>query len=381
MNKKLLAVAVVGALASPLAFAQTTTIYGGIDVGYQYAKSYAAGDNINKNFIQSGGDYTSRIGFKGSDDLAPGLTAVYVMEAGIAADQGTQDGPGFWQRQVYGGLDSKQWGALTFGRQYTHMFNQYGLGTWSVLTLAGTLNPAGFNTGSINPVRASNYAKYSSPKFGGFSVGVGYSPGVGKTAGSGYTNAQNGGEPTDTVAGDGRYWDGQVSWAQGPIGVAFSHFSLNNATVLGSQTLKRNQLTGKWDSGVFGVFAGYAKDSADADAGGGFATGVDIKYYWIQPVFRFGGNNELFGIWARNKDESTAASNGKTTYYGIEGRHYMTKRTWLYAGVAHAKNELEGAATGLATAKSPTTFAAAVTVNATSQNNPTGIHVGVATTF
>jgi len=380
MNKKLLAVAVVGALASPAAFAQTTTIYGGIDVGYQYAKSYAAGDSLNKNFVQSGGDYTSRIGFKGSDDVAPGMTAVYVMEAGIAADTGTQDAPGFWQRQVYGGLDSKQWGALTFGRQYTHMFNQYGLGTWSVLTLAGTLSPAGFNAGSINPVRASNYAKYSSPKFGGFSVGVGYSPGVGKTANP-YDSNQNGGEPT-AIASDGRYWDGQVSWAQGPIAVAFSHFGLtNNASVLGNTTLKRNQLTGKWDSGVFGVFAGYAKDSQDANTGAGFANAVDIKYYWVQPVFRFGGGNEIFGLWARDKDDSTVASNGKTTFYAIEGRHYMTKRTWIYAGIGHAKNELNGAATGLATSKAPTTFAAATTVSATSINNPTGIQVGVATTF
>ena len=99
-----------------------------------------------------------------------------------------------------------------------------------------------------------------------------------------------------------------------------------------------------------------------------------------EPVFRFGGNNEIFGIWARNKLEG-GGTDVKGSWWGITGRHYMTKRTWLYAGVAHAKNELEGAATGLATAKSPTTFAAAVTVNATSQTNPTGIQVGVATTF
>ena len=54
MNKKLLAVAVVGALASPAAFAQNVTIYGGIDVGYQNASNYATG-SVNHNFITSGG--------------------------------------------------------------------------------------------------------------------------------------------------------------------------------------------------------------------------------------------------------------------------------------------------------------------------------------
>lgn len=376
MNKKLLAVAVVGALASPLAFAQTTTIYGGIDVGYQHASNYNAG-SLNKNFINSGGDYTSRIGFKGSDDVGQGMTAIYVLEAGIAADTGAQDAQNFWQRQVYGGLDSKQWGALTFGRQYTHMFNQYGVGTWSVLTLAGTLSPAGFFTGSANPVRASNYAKYSSPKFSGFSAGVGYSPGTGSgSAGTGYTNALPGAESTVAPTNNGRFWDGQVSWAQGPIAVALAHSSLKNQSTTAETDYHRNQLTGKWDSGAFGVFAGWAKDSQDVS--GAFPK-VDVKYYWVQPVFRFGGSNEIFGLWSRNKDESTG--DAKTTYYALAGRHYMTKRTWLYAAIAKAKNELSSGTT-LNTAHSPTTFAAAVpTPGAAGTFNPTGVQVGVATTF
>ncbi len=375
MNKKLLAVAVVGALASPAAFAQTTTIYGGIDVGYEHASNYT-NVSSNKNFVMSGGDYTSRIGFKGSDDLAPGLTAVYVLEAGIAADTGAQDSQAFWQRQVYAGLDSKQAGALTFGRQYTHMFNQYGLGTWSVLTLAGTLSPAGFYTGSANPVRASNYAKYSSPKFGGFSAGVGYSPGTGSgSAGTAYNNTLTGAEPTVAPTDNGRFWDMQVSWAQGPFGAAYAHSTLKNQSTLSESDYKRNQFTGKWDSGVFGVFAGYAKDSQDASTS---FTKVDVKYWWVQPVFRFGGNNEIFGIFARAKDDSTG--DAKTTTYAVEGRHYMTKRTWLYAGIGHAKNEISSGTT-LITAKAPTLFGAAVTAVPGNLNNPTAVQVGVATTF
>jgi predicted porin len=366
MNKKLLAVAVVGALASPLAFAQTTTIYGGIDVGYQNASSYAPG-SINHNFVTSGGDYTSRIGFKGSDDLAPGLTAIYVMEAGISADTGLQDGSGFWQRQVYGGLDSKQAGALTIGRQYTHMFNQYGLGTWSVLTLAGTLNPAGYGGSTQTQlVRASNYIKYSSPKFSGFSAGVGYSPGAG-------TIANTVQEPTTAPTDNGRYWDMQVSWAQGPFGVAFAHNNQKAATTTTTGELKRNQFTGKWDSGVFGVFGGYAKDTADGTisfGGATVATGtLDIKRYWLQPVFRFGGNNEVFAIWNRQKFEA-GGTEAKSTTYGIAARHYMTKRSWVYAGFGKSNNDAGIAA-------SPTVFTTAVTAG----EDPRAFQVGVATTF
>jgi predicted porin len=359
----------VGALASPLAFAQTTTIYGGIDVGYQNASSYAPG-SVNHNFVQSGGDYTSRIGFKGSDDLAPGLTAVYVLEAGIAADNGTQDTAGFWQRQVYGGLDSKQFGALTIGRQYTHMYNQAGQGYWSALTLAGGLNPAGFGGGTqTQMVRASNYVKYSSPKFSGFSAGVGWSPGAG-----GITNTGN--EPTAASAArgtdDGRYWDMQVSWAQGPLAAAFSHNNQKASTSTTTGELKRNQFTAHWDNGAFGIFGGYAKDTADGTitAGGFSATGTaDIKRYWLQPLVRFAGNNEVFGMWGRQKFE-VAGTDAKSTTIALVGRHYMTKRTWVYAGIGKSNND-DGVA------GSPTVFATGVTAG----QDPRGVQVGVATTF
>jgi predicted porin len=358
MNKKLLAVAVVGALASPAAFAQNVTIYGGIDVGYQNASNYADG-SVNHNFITSGGDYTSRIGFKGSDDIMAGTTAVFVMEAGISADTGGTDSAGFWQRQVYGGLDSKQWGALTIGRQYTHMFNQAGLGGWSTLTVSGWLNPEGFGGGTATQlVRASNYVKYSSPSFSGFTVGAGWSP-----------QARGTSEPTAAPTDNGRYWDAQVSWRSGPFGVAFAHNNEKAATATVTGELKRNQFTGKWDNGVFGVFGGYAKDTADGTAPVVGTGNIDIKRYWIQPVFRFGGNNEIFGIWARNKLEG-GGTDVKASWWGITGRHYMTKRTWVYAGWGQAKND-DGVNA------SPTTFAAAVADG----QDPRALQLGIATTF
>ena len=352
MNKKLLAVAVVGALASPLAFAQSTTIYGGIDVGYQNASNYTSGSS-NHNFIQSGQDYTSRIGFKGSDDVAPGMTAIYVMEAGINADVGTQDSAGFWQRQLYGGLDSKQWGALTLGRQYTVMHNNYGIGTWSVLTAAGTLAPSG------HVVRASNAVKYTSPKFGGFGIAALWSPQAADT------------ENTTATIDNGKMWEAGVLWAQGPFGAAFAHSNVKTDTGVATGEAKRNQITGKWDNGAFGIFAGYAKDTRDGAAATA-TTGTDTKHYWIQPLVRFAGSNEAFGLWGRAKVEGIAGSEPKTTWWGVGARHYMTKRSWLYGVFGTAKND--GGARGV-----PTTFAAAIPAG--QDQDPRAIQLGVATTF
>src|SRR5687767_1022224 len=103
MKKKLLAVAVVGALASPVAFAQT--LYGIVDVGYQNSK-YSDGD-VNKHFIQSGQHSGSHFGVRGSEDLAAGTYAMYQIEFDITADTGATAAAGMTQRLTFVGLGSK----------------------------------------------------------------------------------------------------------------------------------------------------------------------------------------------------------------------------------------------------------------------------------
>jgi len=319
MNKKLLAVAVVGALASPLAFAQNVTLYGGIDVGVQRADS---GQEGSKMFVTSGSWYTSRLGIKASDDIGPGLSAVLVAESGIFADTGGTDTAGFWQRQVYGGLDSKQWGALTIGRQYTHMHNQSaGTGSLLATTLAGTL---GF---SQHLTRASNSIKYSSANYGGFNFGALYSFGHTST-GDGSTNATSG-EDT-TFSDNNKYWEAHVGYAMKPFAVDFAHGVRKAETAAGDNDRKRNQLVGKWDTGAFGVALGYATDKTDNDS-------IDRRVIWVQPGFRFGGSNEVYASWAKAKDKTDAEAD--TTWIGVAYRHLFTKRTYAYASYGQTSND------------------------------------------
>lgn len=354
MKKKLLAAAVVGALASPLAFAQNVTIYGGIDVGVQRFSDYTPVGNANENFVQSGQDYTSRLGLRGSAEIAPGLTGLFVIEALIVADTGSTSGGGFWDRQAYGGIESKQWGALTLGRQYTHMFHTYAVGTWSVLTAAGTLAPSGVQ------VRQSNAIKYSSPKFGGLTVGLMYSPG---SVGGAEAVAQ---ENTTTTPDNGRYWDANVIWAQGPFGVSAAHSRARTQTAVDSEDTTRNSITGKWDTGAFGIFAGWAQNERDA---AGALPAIDNTRYWIQPVVRFGGaRNELFALWGESKNDAVAASD--TTWWGVGYRHHLSKRTWAYAAYGNADND--AAATGVPQSSATT---------ATAGEDPTSIQLGMVTTF
>jgi predicted porin len=342
MNKKLLAVAVVGALASPLAFAQNVTLYGGIDVGLQRSDQ---GQQGAKNFVASGQWYTSRVGFKASDDIGPGLSAVLVAESGITADTGGTDSAGFWQRQVYGGLDSKQWGALTIGRQYTHMHNQSaGTGSLLATTGAGTLSFSG------HLVRASNAVKYSSANYGGFNFGALY----------GF------GENINTSESDGRYWEAHVGYAMKPFAVDFAtaRTKTDNGTIEGN--VKRNQLVGKWDSGAFAVAAGFANDKTDGDL-----PDAEQRVWWIQPGFRFGGNNEIYAAYSARKDKVN--DDNETKVFGVSYRHLFTKRTYAYA--SWAKQSIDGTFIG------PNLFANQITTAPAAGEDRNMIQVGLAQEF
>ena len=368
MNKKLLAVAVVGALASPLAFAQNVTLYGGVDMGLQHADS---GQHGMKNFVSSGQWYTSRVGLKGSDDLTGGLYGLFQLESGLAADTGASDEAStgaLWQRTAMAGVGNKAWGELTFGRQYTHMFNQHNpalLGT----TLAGTIGPSGMggaDTGASvsgtaknpEPTRADNYIKYSSPSFSGINFGLGYSTGV--IAKEDTANTDN-----------GKFWDGHVGYAMKPFSIDFAHSAWKVASATASNQLKRNQLVGLWDSGAFGVLVGFAKDKDDS-------TTIDQRRIWVQPVARFGGNNEVYGLWAQMKDKAPATEQ-KTTWLGVAYRHLLSKRTYAYANWGRAKND--GGALNSPQSYSGPALVATGTATQNAEDTAQGFGVGVVVTF
>ena len=111
MNKKLIALAVAGALAAPvIASAQGTnvTIFGRVQ------QEYSGVDNGN-NAYQGGlndNARSSRWGLQISEDLGRGLKAIARLEQGINTGSGTANTP----REQWVGLSSAQWGDVKFGR-------------------------------------------------------------------------------------------------------------------------------------------------------------------------------------------------------------------------------------------------------------------------
>jgi GBP family porin len=178
MQKKNLALALsiaLGALASP-AFAQSSvTVYGIVDGGLVREQGGVAGASTT---VSSGMASASRYGFRGSEDLGQGWSANFVLEGGARIDTGAVDTAGsIFNRQAFVGIKSRQYGALTLGRQYTPYYlalsivgDPFGAGlSGSAKNLFPT---AGSNT------RTSNTVAYVSPVFGGgFTTELGYALG------------------------------------------------------------------------------------------------------------------------------------------------------------------------------------------------------------
>ena len=170
MNKKLLAVAVAGALAAPglaLAQAANVQIYGLLDVrldSMKFTGNTAGTTGAQTKWHMSGGQ-PNYIGFRGSEDLGGGLTAFFQVETqlfpdarqDVAAQQHTNATLG--GRPTFLGLRSTTWGEV-YGGYVDTIYKDVQRATWSVAggtTHAGIIMGNG-NTSGSNPSAACTAA-------------------------------------------------------------------------------------------------------------------------------------------------------------------------------------------------------------------------------
>src|SRR5436853_5128832 len=114
MNKKLVALAVAGAFASPLAVqAQTAnvTLYGRVNIDLEFVKATtcqngstsgaracsalataSAGDALTNPTVNRVSSNSSRFGMRGTESLGGGLNAIFQIENSVVADTGTNSG-------------------------------------------------------------------------------------------------------------------------------------------------------------------------------------------------------------------------------------------------------------------------------------------------
>ncbi len=115
-------IVVASAIALPFAaLAQSSlTIYGIADAGFRHTSGLSAanaGSPGAANALASGVDNTSRLGFRGIEDLGGGLKASFNFETGVNLDTGANaNSTKYFDRASWVGLGA-EWGTFTFGRQ------------------------------------------------------------------------------------------------------------------------------------------------------------------------------------------------------------------------------------------------------------------------
>jgi predicted porin len=329
MKKTLLALAVLGSFAGAASAQTNVQIYGVADAGISYTDNGAA-SNAKTWGLSSGGQSGSRIGFKGSEDLGGGLSAIFTLENGFNIDNGSlaqSDAATtrLFGRQAFVGLNGG-FGAVKFGRQYSPLrsalesIDPFGLG------LAGNIS----NVFNAYGERTDNTVNYSTPSIAGFSGQAAYS--LGEVAGS-----------TST----GRQFGLSAAYANGPLNVVLAHHNQNLAAgtpAIDNGDANTTMLGGTYNFGIAKLHAAYAVNKGDSALG---ATAVDSNDAMIGVSAPIGAGT-LLASYIRRSDDIGA--NRDADQLAIGYTYDLSKRTNLYTSYAYTKNEAAVALNGAAAA-------------------------------
>ncbi|KVN39802.1 porin [Burkholderia pyrrocinia] len=152
----------------------SVTLYGRLDTGIEYVSGVvdANGKSTGRWRAEGGNWGTSLWGLKGAEDLGNGTKAVFRLEGGFNAMNGTQAGGNgqIFNRWAVVGLSNDRYGTLLIGREGFIVnglwdFDPLGQSSWSSASLVRGRNWPG----------SSNSISYQSPKFYGFDVYAQYS--------------------------------------------------------------------------------------------------------------------------------------------------------------------------------------------------------------
>lgn len=328
-KKNVLAGAVLAVIAGMASAQSNVVVYGIVDAGITHESGGVAG-SVTK--VTSGAASASRIGFKGTEDLGSGLSALFVLETGFKIDTGEVDAAGaLFNRQAFVGLKNEA-GTLTLGRQYTPYHT----------TLASVADPFGtalagtsknlFPDSGAN-IRSSNTVVYASPLNNGFSGELAYSFG----------------EKSEMSIG--RQFGGAIGYAQGPLTVRLAYNSKNGDVETAPGVVVRNGngrntlLAANYDFKVVKLFAAYGADKGFNSAP---LANPNNPYGGVRPTPSTDSNEILLGFTApvgggsligsvTRKDDKTRF-NQDARAWGLGYIYPLSKRTSLYGAYGAISN-------------------------------------------
>ena len=366
MKKSLIALAVLAAAGS--AYAQSSvTLFGVVDATLAFGR----GSLSNKTQLTNSGYNSSRLGFRGVEDLGGGMSASFWLELGLNNDNGTGFGTNT-NNQASGGAApaaggqgltfnrrstvslSSGFGEMRLGRDYTPqfwnltIFDPFGtLGVGSTQTLNSII------TGPT-AVRASNSIGYFlPPNIGGFYGQAAYYLGENNS-----NNCTAVGVPvgcSGAFSHDGKGYGFRVGYAAGPVNVAGAF----SRTQYAAGTVHQNNIGGQYDFGVAKLQAHVSRDR-----NGAIGTGRGWLIGGLFPI----GAGEIRAAYSRYHTDVAGPIDPTTKKFALGYVHNLSKRTALYTTWARVKSSGYAAA-----AVSPTLNGAFGTGGASSTGYDFGI--------
>lgn len=333
MQKKIIALAIAAAFSAP-AFADVT-IYGVANMSYDMTKSggVAAANSFSNNKVSSN---TSRLGFKGNEDLGDGLTAVWQIESLIQLDGQTVAGNTLANRNTFLGL-AGGFGTVLMGRHDTpynlsnRKYDLFGDGLADNRSImgGGATAVAGIGSSALSfNGRQPNVIAYISPAFSGLTGAIAYVAGAeGQTA------------ATQTK---GSAWSMAALYGNGPISANFGYEVHNAGTAPGTAglgvTAKETAWTisGGYKVEQFEVNGVYEKTSDDLAAG---ANALGHRSYYLSGKYNFGSNAVKLAY--TNAGANAAVATG-ATQVSLGFDHSLSKRTTVYATYTQLHNDTNG---------------------------------------
>ena len=340
MKKSLIALAVAGTLVASAAMADTSnvTVYGQANVSLDMVKSGGVANatpgtgSVGSNHVASN---SSRLGFKGSEDLGNGLSAIFQVESEINIDgTGTTDSNGdtssgtlLATRETFAGVKGDSWGAVKLGRLDT----PYKISTRGLDLFADGIADNRSIMGGGNDARTTDTIAYVSPSMSGFSAAYARAMGAeGATA----TNQTKGKASSIAVMYDVAPFYATIANQKVTYGTALGQFS--SAT---GEVDKAFKVGGGYKTDMFAVNAVIENTKNTASI-----TETKARNIYIAGQYNISSNDAVKLAYTVAGDEKangvkTIDSGAKQMSIGYD--HNLSKRTTVYALYTKLSNKAQ----------------------------------------
>lgn len=298
MQVKFLAAALCVAFPVIAAAQSSVQVYGVLDASLVREDTGAA--DGRRTTIMSGNQSSTRLGFRGTEDLGNGLKAVFNLEAGTALDTGMGDSALFGRRAVVGLTGN--FGSVMIGREYSLIAD---------IAKETDVFGQGFFGGNLNAFtrltrRMNNAVVYKTNKLGGFRLGASYSAGE-----------QSTGPSRDLMGVSAEYTVGNLY-----IGGGY-----HTTERLATGDDKEIGLGAGYKMGAFEIKGNYL----EADP-----TGANNQFEQMNlgVSYKIGAPHTVFANFQTNKLETGAKGNG----FALAYQYNLSKRTNVYATYSVLRN-------------------------------------------